>query len=344
MRAPTTSSWLSTLALGAVSLGAASLSGCVPDLGECDEADARRVAFIDPDDRITNGLPLFEGQALVAMNCASGGFCHTADASAENRRGAPAGLDFNVLTACDERGLNSVCRDEDIERLRVDQRKTHNHRHSIFAQVRDGDMPPGARGREVVDGAPRVFRDDGTPLPAIDSSEGRRILQNWLSCGSPVVEATRDPQLDPTMSPTAPGDLCDPGLIGDCVVGQTLTQVPPDPRWSDIYDTIIGPFCGESCHSEALPDQLMLSQLDLSTAEMAYGSMVGIPAFGSECSAMGTQIVPMDPDGSLLIQKLEEGDAICGDRMPVGGPFMPQNFIDAVRTWIAAGAVDDTAG
>lgn len=314
---------LSSSALGLVFLG-----GCVPDLGECDEAAARRVAFVDPSDGVSAGLPLYEGQALIAMNCANG-TCHASGAMGVNRNGAPAGLDFDVRTACDERGLDGSCPDSEVERLRLGQRDVHNHRFSVLQQVEDGDMPPGAAGRRLSEAAPRIVRDDGSPLPAIDTADGRRILRNWLSCGSPVVERTVDPGLG-----SLAGDPCDDGMVGRCVVGELLVQDPPAQSWDSIYEVVIGPYCGESCHSERLPEQLASSNLDLSTPDLAYDSMVGIPAFGDECSMMGTQIVPSDADGSLLVQKLEGGDMICGDRMPVAGPYMPQSFIDVIRAWI----------
>ena len=78
-------------------------------------------------------------------------------------------------------------------------------------------------------------------------------------------------------------------------------------------------------------------------ADAAYAALVGVGAMGAACTdAPRTRVVPGDPAGSLLIQKLE-GDgtpdgAACGSRMPLGGPYLPPATIEAFRAWIADGA------
>jgi hypothetical protein len=49
------------------------------------------------------------------------------------------------------------------------------------------------------------------------------------------------------------------------------------------------------------------------------------------------RVIPGNPDGSFIIQKLE-GTQTLGDRMPDGGPYLPQSTIDVVRQWIQGGA------
>jgi hypothetical protein len=49
------------------------------------------------------------------------------------------------------------------------------------------------------------------------------------------------------------------------------------------------------------------------------------------------RVIPGNPDGSFLIQKLE-GTQTLGDRMPDFGPYLPQSTIDVIRQWIADGA------
>jgi hypothetical protein len=49
------------------------------------------------------------------------------------------------------------------------------------------------------------------------------------------------------------------------------------------------------------------------------------------------RVVPGNPDGSFIIQKLE-GTQSLGDRMPDGGPYLPQSTIDVIRQWIQDGA------
>lgn len=54
-------------------------------------------------------------------------------------------------------------------------------------------------------------------------------------------------------------------------------------------------------------------------------------------SLHGPVIKPGNGAGSILIQKLE-GTASFGSRMPFGGPFLVENQIQLIRTWIDEGA------
>ena len=49
------------------------------------------------------------------------------------------------------------------------------------------------------------------------------------------------------------------------------------------------------------------------------------------------RVLPENPDGSFIIQKLE-GTQTLGDRMPQFGPYLPQSTIDVIRQWIQDGA------
>jgi hypothetical protein len=49
------------------------------------------------------------------------------------------------------------------------------------------------------------------------------------------------------------------------------------------------------------------------------------------------RVVPGNPDASFIIQKLE-GTQTLGDRMPDGGPYLPQSTTDVIRQWIQDGA------
>ena len=54
-------------------------------------------------------------------------------------------------------------------------------------------------------------------------------------------------------------------------------------------------------------------------------------------------VVPGDPDGSLLLQKISatEASESIGNPMPMQFPLLPQHQIDTLKTWITAGAKDD---
>lgn len=51
-------------------------------------------------------------------------------------------------------------------------------------------------------------------------------------------------------------------------------------------------------------------------------------------------VVPMDPDGSYVMEKLTSDMPTAGVRMPMTGPLEP-NRIELVRAWIEAGAAND---
>ena len=49
------------------------------------------------------------------------------------------------------------------------------------------------------------------------------------------------------------------------------------------------------------------------------------------------RVIPGDPDGSFLIQKLD-GTQTLGDRMPDGGPYLTTATVNVIRQWIQNGA------
>jgi hypothetical protein len=76
-------------------------------------------------------------------------------------------------------------------------------------------------------------------------------------------------------------------------------------------------------------------------------NLVGVaPVPELECGGAGTdRVVPGDPDGSLVVQKIEAAIdplrfAACGDPMPRSGRPLSRARIDLVRAWIAAGALE----
>ncbi|MCB9595433.1 MAG: hypothetical protein H6719_22120 [Sandaracinaceae bacterium] len=162
---------------------AALLAGCsVP--GTCDEAAATAVVST------REGIPAYEGQALMIRSCGARSFCHSEGVEAEARHGAPLGLDFDL-------GLASLGPEAgDVERLDVHQRRVFGLRTNIWQQVSSGMMPPGEEGRLARSAAPVYERTipgstSGDPLPEVDTDEGLEILRNWLRCGTPVIERTQ---------------------------------------------------------------------------------------------------------------------------------------------------------
>jgi len=114
--------------------------------------------------------------------------------------------------------------------------------------------------------------------------------------------------------------------------GASSTLVP---TLDSIQANVFTPICAvPGCHGEASV-QFGL-RLD---AGLSYGNLVNV---ASPRDASLIRVIPGNPDGSFIIQKLEgkrtDGLPILGDRMPDFGPYLPQSTIDVIREWIANGA------
>ena len=102
------------------------------------------------------------------------------------------------------------------------------------------------------------------------------------------------------------------------------------PTLASIQANVFTPNCAQSgCHGNAPQQGLRLDSVANSTA-----SLVNI---ASPRDSNLVRVRPSLPNASFLIQKLE-GTQTLGDRMPQGGPFLPQSTIDVVRLWIVNGA------
>jgi hypothetical protein len=70
----------------------------------------------------------------------------------------------------------------------------------------------------------------------------------------------------------------------------------------------------------------------------AYGALVNRPSTGK---AGAVRVVPGDPNGSYLIQKLEGAQGIAGVRMPFTPPYLTTGQIAVIRRWIELGAANN---
>ena len=70
------------------------------------------------------------------------------------------------------------------------------------------------------------------------------------------------------------------------------------------------------------------------TAANAYANLVNV---ASRTNGGIMRVAPGDPDNSMIIKKVE-GHAGVGSRMPLGGSSLPDETIQQLRDWIAAGA------
>jgi hypothetical protein len=112
--------------------------------------------------------------------------------------------------------------------------------------------------------------------------------------------------------------------------GRPVADVPaPNGDFQEIQDTIFTPIC-TTCHiGTGAPQGLRLD------AGNSYAMLVNVAS--AEVPA-ALRVNPGNPNASYIVQKIE-GTAAVGVRMPANGPpYLPQDRIDLVRRWIAAGA------
>jgi hypothetical protein len=363
-------------------LASALAGGCKRDLGECnldgmtpEGTPIDGPAALDIAYRITDGLPMYEGQALVQATCGDGAFCHSSAATGASRVGAPAGLNFDVGLACID-GTNDAsctqplpsCEDgqpetpycQRLDRLRGDQSTIRSWAEGMIQEMRLGAMPPGEAGRRVQNTTPWLRQSDGSELPSIESGEGEEIVRNWLACQAPVIARTQTPpsedqQLEPC--PSVDGETC--------VYGGPAGELP-EPRWSEIYWSVIFPSC-VVCHGpandnvDANPDNplggeipgganaLALTVLDLTGSDPAdttnwpaqsWSAIVNVSAStAGPCAGQGILVVPNDSADSIMIEKMR-GQQTCGDQMPLTG-LLAQPLVDIVAEWVDLGAPND---
>ena len=116
--------------------------------------------------------------------------------------------------------------------------------------------------------------------------------------------------------------------------GQPIPPTPPpNTDFQEIQDTVFTPICTQ-CHSGANAPQGL--RLD---AANSYALLVNVNS--NEVASL-KRVNPGNPDQSYLVQKIQ-GNASVGGRMPLGQAALPQDRIDLIRRWIAAGAPQGSA-
>jgi len=354
--------------------------GCKRDLGDCNlngqTPDGHAIdgpAAFDIAYRTTDGLPMYEAQALVQSTCGDGAFCHAPAATGADRIGAPAQLDFDLALACNE-GVDAACASppscaggqtdtpycESLRRLHGNQGKVREWAEGMIQEIRAGAMPPGEAGRRVENPAPWLRKADDTLLPSIHSADGQEIVRNWLACQAPVIARTEvapsdDLQLEP----------CDSVDEEICVYSGPQGALP-EPMWSEIYWSIMFTQC-VACHGPpnnnldqnpnnpfgtlipggadttgAAVAALDLSGLDkTNTSDWAadsYSAVVDAAAYpGGACAGFGTLVVPNMSAQSLMIDKMRNSPPDCGTVMPPTGSIA-EPLIEVVEQWIDSGA------
>lgn len=105
--------------------------------------------------------------------------------------------------------------------------------------------------------------------------------------------------------------------------------------FQSIQENVFTPICTQ-CHAgAAAPFGLNLD------ASHSYNLLVGVAS--QEVPSLN-RVQAGDPDHSYIIIKLTHGPGIVGGQMPLGLPPLPQPTIDAIRQWIANGALPPATG
>jgi len=111
--------------------------------------------------------------------------------------------------------------------------------------------------------------------------------------------------------------------------GQPIPIVPPaQSDFQEIQDTVFTPICTQ-CHIGASAPQGL--RLD---AANSYAMLVNVNS--NEVPTL-KRVNPGNPDQSYIVHKIQGNQAV-GGRMPLGQAQLPQDRIDLIRQWIAAGA------
>jgi len=124
-------------------------------------------------------------------------------------------------------------------------------------------------------------------------------------------------------------------IAAGCGSSSTPTTPTPTPTLSfsqRIQTEILTPSCA-SCHTD--DGRSPAAGLNLK-AGSAYAALVGVASTGK---AGAVRVIPGNPSGSYLVQKLEGAADIVGLRMPRNGPpFLTDAQVALVRQWIQNGA------
>lgn len=118
------------------------------------------------------------------------------------------------------------------------------------------------------------------------------------------------------------------------------------PPFVAVYDVLHARNCIYPCHDRTAYGGMSLSPFDGNPVrhpdddlELAYRALMAPRATSMLCVGE-VRIVPGDPDASLLVRKVADGPAPCGERMPAGTfPRMPAEDVEVLRAWIASGAI-----
>lgn len=110
-----------------------------------------------------------------------------------------------------------------------------------------------------------------------------------------------------------------------------VVPVPQGPTLESIQADIFSAICAFSCHALPNPEE----NLNLEDGE-AYDNLVNVP---SEQRPLMMRIDPGYAENSYLVWKLEDRAGILNNRMPLNRARLPDEQIEAIKTWINEGAL-----
>lgn len=117
-----------------------------------------------------------------------------------------------------------------------------------------------------------------------------------------------------------------------CEHADPMQSEEVEPTFQSIQSNIFNINCALSgCHAGPNP----ASGLNLSEGN-SYGNLVGVPSL--EIPSL-QRVEPFSPDSSYLVWKIEGRSGIQGGRMPLGRTPLSRQQINAIRQWIADGAL-----
>jgi uncharacterized protein (TIGR03118 family) len=134
---------------------------------------------------------------------------------------------------------------------------------------------------------------------------------------------------------TATATNADSNAATSTAITVTVQNTPS--TLSFLQTKVFTPICS-GCHNGSVPTSGALPASQNLTAGNTFANIVGITSH--EVPTL-MRVKPGDPANSYLVQKVEGAAGISGVRMPAGGTPLDQVTIDQIKSWIAAGALNN---